>query len=196
MILGFIFFWPVGLAVLAFLIWSGRMGCWRASRPWPLAQRGHPRGGGSLARRRRRDATSGNRAFDEYRADTLRRLEEEQREFLQLPRPPALCQGQGRVRPIPGRAPPARGAATAAGTKLGRASPVCGHYWGVCLKNRLPADVGECRIWHTRGWTPCSTTSSALCRPAAQNLSGRASSWRRETGGDDDRRRFPRWHNS
>jgi hypothetical protein len=82
MILGFIFFWPVGLAVLAFLIWSRRMGCWK--------HRGHGRwhnegiheaadrwlGGG------RRDATSGNRAFDEYRADTLRRLEEEQREFL------------------------------------------------------------------------------------------------------------------
>jgi hypothetical protein len=27
-------------------------------------------------------ASSGNRAFDEYRADTLRRLEEEQREFM------------------------------------------------------------------------------------------------------------------
>ena len=30
----------------------------------------------------RERASSGNRAFDEYRADTLRRLEEEQREFL------------------------------------------------------------------------------------------------------------------
>ena len=27
-------------------------------------------------------ASSGNRAFDEYRAETLRRLEEEQREFI------------------------------------------------------------------------------------------------------------------
>ena len=27
MVLGFVIFWPVGLAVLAFLIWSGRMGC-------------------------------------------------------------------------------------------------------------------------------------------------------------------------
>ncbi len=27
MVLGFVLFWPVGLAILAYLIWSGRMGC-------------------------------------------------------------------------------------------------------------------------------------------------------------------------
>ncbi|MGZ8416000.1 MAG: DUF2852 domain-containing protein, partial [Methyloceanibacter sp.] len=27
MIVGFILWWPVGLGVLAYLIWSGRMGC-------------------------------------------------------------------------------------------------------------------------------------------------------------------------
>ncbi len=26
-VLGFIAFWPIGLAILAFTIWSGRMGC-------------------------------------------------------------------------------------------------------------------------------------------------------------------------
>ena len=31
-----------------------------------------------------RSASSGNRAFDEYRAETLRRLEEEQREFKEF----------------------------------------------------------------------------------------------------------------
>ncbi len=31
-----------------------------------------------------RPQSSGNRAFDEYRADTLRRLEEEQREFKEF----------------------------------------------------------------------------------------------------------------
>ncbi len=29
MVLGFIAFWPVGLAILAYLIWSGRMACGR-----------------------------------------------------------------------------------------------------------------------------------------------------------------------
>ena len=27
MVIGFVLFWPVGLAILAFLLWSGRMGC-------------------------------------------------------------------------------------------------------------------------------------------------------------------------
>ena len=28
MILGFVFFWPIGLALLFFMKWSGHMGCW------------------------------------------------------------------------------------------------------------------------------------------------------------------------
>ena len=87
-VLGFMAWWPLGLAALAFTIGSGRMGCgypgqyghwqnkmermqrkmdWMRTRmsggPWNYAP------------------SSGNRAFDEYRADTLRRLEDEQREF-------------------------------------------------------------------------------------------------------------------
>jgi hypothetical protein len=77
-VLGFIAFWPLGLALLAYLIWSGRMGCGRhggASRWQEFQSRMH--GGGSHGSR----PSSGNRAFDEYREETLRRLEEEQREF-------------------------------------------------------------------------------------------------------------------
>jgi Protein of unknown function (DUF2852) len=93
MILGFIAWWPAGLAILAFIIGSGRMSCWNhhgmdhwqrkmermqekmermRGRMGPGSGRGdwwgHPR-------------SSGNHAFDEYRAETLHRLEEEQREF-------------------------------------------------------------------------------------------------------------------
>ena len=86
MVLSFIVFWPVGLALLAFLLWSGRMGC---GRRWAA---GHwYRGEGDRDRTRDRSRGtwwpgprgqgSGNRAFDEYRAETLRRLEEEQTEF-------------------------------------------------------------------------------------------------------------------
>ena len=68
MILGFIFFWPLGLALLFYMIWSDRMfskshSCSRSKSFY------------------RRDASSGNAAFDAYKADTLRRLEEEQRQF-------------------------------------------------------------------------------------------------------------------
>lgn len=76
-LLAFWLFWPLGFAVLAYLAWSGRLyavshegpGRWLPPRPGAFAWR--------------TDASpSGNRAFDEYRADTLRRLEEEQREFV------------------------------------------------------------------------------------------------------------------
>ena len=69
MVLGFIFFWPIGLALLAYMIWSKRMfsGNCAATR----------------TRHSYRAATksSGNSAFDAYKQDTLRRLEEEQQQF-------------------------------------------------------------------------------------------------------------------
>jgi Protein of unknown function (DUF2852) len=89
MILGFWFWWPLGLATLAFIIGSGRMSCWNhhGMDHW---QRKMDRMQEKMDRIRRMSSgghwwghppSSGNRAFDEYRADTLRRLEEEQREF-------------------------------------------------------------------------------------------------------------------
>ncbi len=90
MILGFWFWWPLGLATLAFIIGSGRMSCWNhhGMDHW---QRKMDRMQEKMDRMRSRMSSggdwwgtprsSGNRAFDEYRAETLRRLEEEQREF-------------------------------------------------------------------------------------------------------------------
>jgi hypothetical protein len=80
LIAGFILFWPVGLALLAFLIGSGRMGCWRHRGYGRWHNERSDEAAGQWLGGRRREA-SGNRAFDEYRADTLRRLEEEEREF-------------------------------------------------------------------------------------------------------------------
>ncbi len=88
MILGFIVWWPFGLALLAFIIGSGRMGCGHSAERWQQKMerlqekmervRGRMGGGGDPLWGQR---SSGNRAFDDYRAETLRRLEEEQREF-------------------------------------------------------------------------------------------------------------------
>jgi hypothetical protein len=73
LVLSFIIYWPLGLALLAFLIWSGRMGCHAGhGRRYRRMHRGRWCGGRH---------SSGNVAFDEYREETLRRLEEEQREF-------------------------------------------------------------------------------------------------------------------
>ena len=74
MVLGFIFFWPVGLALLFYMIWSKRMfnrgqSCApRRNARWHSMQQGG-------------FASSGNTAFDAYKADTLRRLEDEQKAF-------------------------------------------------------------------------------------------------------------------
>jgi hypothetical protein len=77
LVFSFIMFWPLGLALLAYLIWSGRMGCGSKDR-WSRMREKM----GRWHERHYAGPTSGNSAFDEYRAETLRRLEDEQREFL------------------------------------------------------------------------------------------------------------------
>jgi hypothetical protein len=86
MILSFWFWWPAGLAVLAFLIGSGRMGCWKHERRarWNEGRERAWAAAGEWCGPWRRPASSGNRAFDEYRMETLRRLEEEQKEFKEF----------------------------------------------------------------------------------------------------------------
>jgi hypothetical protein len=77
-VLGFMAWWPLGLAMLAFAIGSGRMGCWKRHD----AGRWHKRDSfRDVAGWWSEPRSSGNRAFDEYRTETLQRLEEEQREF-------------------------------------------------------------------------------------------------------------------
>ena len=77
MVLGFVLFWPLGLAILAYLIWSGRMGFWRHRGPG----RWHYTAPDEGRAKQQAGPSSGNHAFDEYREETLRRLEEEQEAF-------------------------------------------------------------------------------------------------------------------
>jgi hypothetical protein len=84
MVVGFILFWPIGLAILAYLLWSGRMGCGRHGEMSRWQQRMSDKWDRNVerwGREMRGFQSSGNRAFDEYREETLTRLEEEQREF-------------------------------------------------------------------------------------------------------------------
>ena len=72
MVAGFVVFWPIGLAILGYMMWSGRMGCFKRSRgQWWKSES-------------RASGSSGNAAFDDYKAETLRRLEEEQQEFQEF----------------------------------------------------------------------------------------------------------------
>ena len=92
MILGFIFWWPLGLGILAYILWSKGMHCWdHGAARWQykvermqekvdrmrskMERFGSPWGG---------HPSSGNRAFDDYRTETLRRLEEEEKEFREF----------------------------------------------------------------------------------------------------------------
>ncbi len=74
MVLGFILFWPIGLALLAYMIWGKQMfghSCsHRRSRDHFFGRHGAPA-----------SQSTGNHAFDSYKIDTLRRLEDEQAAF-------------------------------------------------------------------------------------------------------------------
>ncbi len=78
MVIGFIVFWPLGLAMLAYILWGDRIPEIRRhfadarSHEFGCGRRGHYRNGFSR---------SGNVAFDEYREKELKRLEEERRKL-------------------------------------------------------------------------------------------------------------------
>ena len=79
MVLGFIIFWPVGLALLAYMIWGKQMfakscGQRRHDDHDHHASRWGRHGGRVMQ-------SSGNTAFDDYKTAALRRLEEEQEAF-------------------------------------------------------------------------------------------------------------------
>ncbi len=66
MVVGFIVFWPIGLALLAYMIWGKQM-FGKSCKSNRVA--------------RDRAGMSGNFAFDAYKAETLKRLEDEQSAF-------------------------------------------------------------------------------------------------------------------
>ena len=86
MVIGFMVFWPLGLAMLAYIIWGDRLegfkrdanratdgifaGCRRAS------DKAHRWGHGS--------ARTGNVAFDDWRTKELERLDEERRKLEEM----------------------------------------------------------------------------------------------------------------
>lgn len=90
-IVGLVVAWPVGLALLAYMIWSKRMFSKHEAGSRGMAC-GWGRSGGPMSKMkadrmaawttaRAAMRPSGNAAFDAYKSDTLRRLEEEQVQF-------------------------------------------------------------------------------------------------------------------
>ena len=97
MILGFLFCWPLGVVALALTIWSVKMRCGHSGerhggghwgthwqeRMMAKRARWEQRMAEHMEHHHQRSGT-GNRAFDEYRAETLRRLEDEEKEFREF----------------------------------------------------------------------------------------------------------------
>ncbi|MCU0903652.1 MAG: DUF2852 domain-containing protein [Tabrizicola sp.] len=76
MVLGFVIFWPVGLALLAYMIWGKQMFARSCG-----SRRHHDNGHSWGRHAMHAGQPTGNRAFDDYKAQALRRLEEEQEAF-------------------------------------------------------------------------------------------------------------------
>ncbi|MEQ8296092.1 MAG: DUF2852 domain-containing protein [Nitratireductor sp.] len=83
MVLGFIVFWPLGLAMLAYILWGDRLDGFK--RDVNEATDGffascRSRTGG----RHRRHARTGNVAFDDWRSKELERIEAERRKLEEM----------------------------------------------------------------------------------------------------------------
>ncbi|KGF67971.1 membrane protein [Hoeflea sp. BAL378] len=83
MVLGFMVFWPLGLAMLAYIIWGDRLDAFKAD-----VNRATDNFAGSFRRNRHgmRTAGSGNAAFDEWRDAELSRLDEERKKLDEMRR--------------------------------------------------------------------------------------------------------------
>lgn len=78
MVLGFIIFWPIGLALLAYMMWSKRMFS-KSCRSHRQSSRAYDHAARHAAFHAMKP--SGNSAFDAYKTETLNRLEQEQDAF-------------------------------------------------------------------------------------------------------------------
>ncbi len=70
MVMGFIVWWPLGLAIIAYILWGGSVDDLVSDTVQQVKGMASPK-----------PRTSGNAAFDAYKKETLKRLEEEQAEF-------------------------------------------------------------------------------------------------------------------
>ena len=90
MVLGFIVFWPIGLAILGYKFWQRRYGGpdlqtlatnkWQDARTM-MSGNSSSWGCGAMKRASRYYAASGNAAFDDWRTAELVRLDEERRKL-------------------------------------------------------------------------------------------------------------------
>lgn len=86
MVIGFMVFWPLGLAMLAYIIWGDRLDGFKrdVNRATDGIFAGCRRGSDRAARWGHGSARTGNVAFDDWREKELERLNEERRKLDEM----------------------------------------------------------------------------------------------------------------
>jgi hypothetical protein len=86
MVIGFMVFWPLGLAMLAYIIWGDRLDGFKrdVNRATDGIFAGCRRGSDKAARWGHGSARTGNVAFDDWREKELERLNEERRKLDEM----------------------------------------------------------------------------------------------------------------
>ena len=86
MVIGFMVFWPLGFAMLAYIIWGDRLEGFKrdVNRATDGIFAGCRRGSDKAARWGHGSARTGNVAFDEWREKELERLAEERRKLDEM----------------------------------------------------------------------------------------------------------------
>lgn len=79
MVVGFMVFWPLGLAMLAYILWGDRLDDFKGD--WSKAKGSFF---GGCGRRAHYHARTGNVAFDDWRAKEMERIEEERRKLDEM----------------------------------------------------------------------------------------------------------------
>lgn len=79
MVIGFMVFWPLGLAMLAYILWGDRLEDYKGE--WSKARENFF---GSCRKGATMHARTGNVAFDDWREKELARIEEERRKLDEM----------------------------------------------------------------------------------------------------------------
>ena len=84
MVIGFMIFWPLGLAMLAYILWGDRLDEFKSEMNRASDRFGCAWGRNGRGRSQHSHRRTGNVAFDDWREAELTRLEEERRKLDEM----------------------------------------------------------------------------------------------------------------
>lgn len=84
MVIGFIIYWPIGLVMLAYIVWGDRINMPRSGEMRQKAEKAFGQCRRSARRAESTMSSSGNAAFDEWRRNEMERIEAERRKLDEM----------------------------------------------------------------------------------------------------------------